>query len=159
MKYYYFNSVDDYQGLLDIINNNPDEKITIYIDCQGGDCHKGEMLIDVINKNKDRIKMICSGYIFSMGFTIFFSCKCKRKIFKHSLGLMHLSGKDFRVLENGKVEPKENDYFKALKNSKSSSIKFCKNIGITDEQIKRIKAGEDVFFYYKDLKKLLKNTQ
>ena len=137
-----------------------DENHTIYFSSNGGDLWLVEPIIKMINDNKERLEIIGVREISSSALSIFLGAKCKKSITKNTFATWHEPSFSFSVYSLSK--PRNRFYeFK-----KESIIKgFRKDIedeyrtwGVTDDELKRYKKGEDVYFGYERFKELINNT-
>lgn len=65
--------------------------ITFYLNSTGGLGSSACPIIDMINKNKDRVTIIATTYIASNAFNIFFKTKCKREVLDSTEGMAHMA--------------------------------------------------------------------
>lgn len=136
-------------------------QIKIYFTTAGGSISEAKILIDYINKlpKNYEIELIASAEISSSGFDIFFRTKCKKRIIKDTVSVLHLAQTWFR--SNEMLNKRSADVFihKELKKANERDLKFYLAIGIKPEEIKRMKTGKDIYLNYKRLKKILTKAQ
>ena len=158
MKSYYFTKTIDpesTQELMNFIEENEGD-LTIYLRCGGGEDWAREVMSDCMEKNKDRITLITNGYIYSNAFRLFFSFTGKRIVMGDTIGMFHQSSKKTDITESGK--PQYLDDIEAMKRDKIDhkiSLKWCKDIGLTDKEIRKFKRMDDVYFTEARLRELL----
>jgi len=159
MKYFYmYESTDDVDAnkFIEFINTNPDGELTVYINNYGGMNTGGWIMSDLINANKDRITLVAVGIIASNAFRVFFRAKCKRVIAPFTQGMMHFSSKKVTLCENG--GPLYFEDQEAIRNMKAEAPiteRWCKEIGMNEKEIRKMKRVEDVWFSTERLQELL----
>lgn len=144
--------------------NNADKTASrlkqIYIDSPGGQTAIYYIIQDIINSQSDKCTLIACGELHSAAFEMFYSVKCRKVILPFTFGMYHFATDEIQIDEKGK--PKEN-YAKArlenLKLTKNFTLNFCKKIGMNAIEIRRIKAGEDVYFQTDRLNYFLKQIR
>lgn len=156
MKYHFFEGEIDQENtnkLIDFINQNQEDEMTIYINSGGGSNFFTYAIINLLNQHKEKIKIIVSGCIYSNAFYIFFNFKGKRELLDEATGMFHYSGRDYRLTENGKIEYKS-DVFNLNEFKKKEKItdKFCADLGFNDKEMRKLRANNDVYFSKKDWK-------
>ena len=137
-----------------------DENHTIYFSSNGGDLWLVEPIIKMVNDNKERLEIIGVREISSSALSIFLGVKCKKSITKNTFATWHDAYFSFEVDSLSKPRNKFYEF------KKESIIKgFRKDIedeyrtwGVTDDELKRYKKGEDVYFGYERFKELINNT-
>ncbi len=131
--------------------------IVIYINTMGGDVYHAEVIIDIINNNKDNITLIASGEIYSAGFNIFFFSKCAKKLLPEALGMAHFAWSIFQFDESGKPSNDQDKFLMTeMKRSKDITIKRFEAIGLTPKEISKIKQSKECYFSNERLHELLK---
>lgn len=162
MDYFLLESIEnDTKDLIDFINKSDKKTIGIFIDCQGGCCHKTEAIINIINNNQHRIYLYSNGYLFSNAFYIFFKSSCyKKTLSDNSFGMYHLKRKDFKINQKGNFVYKEDKKeIQQWKENMEKEIIFLRNLGVSEEDIKKIERGEDVYFNKEQLSYFLKKQK
>ena len=157
-SFYFFSDTDpeDVQKAIEFINKI-EEKATIYITSNGGDCYAADVLLDTINENKDKLTLVASGKIMSSAFYIFFSAKCNKRIMEGTVGMYHYSGVSVRLTQSGAFDYEDDEaIIEGMKIEKEINDKWCKDLGMSDKEIKDIKKSKQVFFQYDRLLLLLK---
>lgn len=93
--------------LLSAINDIEGE-ITIYFGSQGGDCNEADVLLDVLDKNSDRLIIKPVWVIGSSAFNICYRTKCKVELLGDVWGMVHIASRitEFRDTLN----PDDFDY-------------------------------------------------
>lgn len=143
---------------IQLFNNNADE-YTIYFSSTGGSLEDANVIIDLINKNANKVTLIAYFSILSAGFDIFFKTKCKKEILSTAIGMYHLGVVEIDMSVNGKVayhsgvaQMKDN-----VKNQYPKALEFCKSLGFNDTELRKIKKGDDVYFIYDRLIEFMNN--
>lgn len=145
---------------IDAYNQNADEYI-IYFNSTGGFYEKGKCIIDLINKNASKTKLIAYFNISSSAFEIFFRAKCEREILNCAIGMYHLGTLEFDYNVNGKLAyhcgvAQRKDM---IENTYPETIAFCKQLGFTQSELRKFNKGEDVYFLSSRLQEFLNNTK
>ena len=161
IKVFYEVDIDTYffKELAELLSIK-DENHTIYFSSNGGDLWLVEPIIKMINDNKERLEIIGVHEISSSALSIFLGVKCKKSITKNTFATWHDASFSFSVDSLSKPRNKFYEF------KKESIIKgFRKDIedeyrtwGVTDDELKRYKKGEDVYFGYERFKELINNT-
>ena len=150
---------DFFKELADLLSIK-DENHTIYFSSNGGDLWLVEPIIKMINDNKERLEIIGVREISSSALSIFLGVKCKKSITKNTFATWHDASFSFSVDSLSKPRNKFYEF------KKESIIKgFRKDIedeyrtwGVTDDELKRYKKGEDVYFGYERLQEIINHT-
>ncbi len=143
------------KSFVSFVNEN-EGLITIYLDSNGGELPASQIIRDIINSEPERFTLIAVNAIRSSAFILFFSVKCKRRIFEDTTGLHHLMGRSARIMSNGvHSEEVERFEFKRLKDGHLAEVEFCESIGFSEKEAKSFGSGKDVFFTTKRLNELL----
>lgn len=141
------------QDLIDAINSQ--ENLTIYLNSDGGEVYEMEALLHLITENKDKIRLIGYGRLFSAAFELFFKAPCHKEILPLTVGMAHLSSCPMNIDERG--VPKDS-YGQMEANELVSlfeqSSSFYKKVGLTSKELKDLKAGKDVFLSSERMKHL-----
>lgn len=136
-----------------------DEEIIIYLDSPGGRLSYGEIILDVIDKYKDRITLIASGEIFSCAFNIFFFSNCKRKILTSAIGMAHYAW-SIAPTDGESIKGDINKFvIQSMKEDKVLYIAKLKEKGLSRKELKQIEDGHDCFFTTERLQELLDRQQ
>lgn len=124
------------------------ETLILYINCQGGEIPASEAIIDMINMNKDITELYGYGVLCSCAFEVFFKVECKKGLIGGVLGMYHQAIMDIQINEKTKSKEKiDGCKKKYLKNYiYPNTIEFCKKLKMSDQEIKEIKRGNDVWF-------------
>lgn len=134
----------------------PEKKKDIYISSPGGHVDVFQTITDIINSCPEQCNLIAVGEIHSAAFELFYSVKCERRILPFTFGMYHFAYDEILIDEHGKAKE---EYGKArlenLKLMRSHTFKFCRKIGMSDKEIKSIKAGKDVYFQAARLQQFL----
>ena len=155
MKYFYFNDLFEEnkttKDFIDFINENQDE-LTIFLNSGGGNSNIKQVLLDILNENKERIMLKASYFIGSNAFRLFFEFEGKKKIMDATYGMFHLTIMEVATLENNETVESDKMTKENMLNFYFETIKFCERIGMTEEEIQKIKEGKDVYFNNKRLR-------
>ena len=69
--------------------NSDSEKITIYLQSDGGYVCVCQVLLNIINNNKERFKLIGFESLSSAGFEFFVKAECEKELLPYTLGMIH----------------------------------------------------------------------
>jgi hypothetical protein len=139
--------------------NHDHQKIIIYLSCTGGEQWVSDIMVDVVNKNPERFEIIGAGHILSAAFCFFFDSRCKKRIMRGTIGMIHQGITDVSLNDN--LMPAYSldiACHKRLKNSYyPDGLDFIKRIGLNKKEIKKYKKGHDVYFQPDRLLELFNN--
>lgn len=149
-----------FDKLVDALNLLEDKKLlTVYFNSSGGSVDWMEAIIDVINQNQEKMQLIAFGEINSAAFDIFFRSKCDREILPETIGICHFSGAKVHMIDNKTPRnATSRSWVQWSEMFLESCVQFCKALGFTDNEINRMKKGEDLFFHTKRLIEFLNNS-
>lgn len=132
-----------------------DKNITIYFCTNGGGFQEGCVLADYINNSDLNIIFIGWWSINSTGFNIFFKLTCKRKLIDvHAV--LHLGSREVDTIEMSKNKSYDRFLIEEMDKGNHLKIKFYLSLGITNDEISEISAGEDVYINNDRLNEMLK---
>lgn len=161
MKVLYINGAihDIADNFFTEFNKVPDKsKMLIYISSDGGGHSNMLAIIDLINRNAERIELIAAGAIYSAAFNIFFRCRCKRTILEQTNGMAHYVQERYLIDQTGNgISDYDRFALKDLKRSKKAEIEIFKQIGLNARELKTIDIGKECYFTYERLKELLEH--
>jgi len=135
------------------------EHIQILFSSMGGGYNTMNMLIHYIKNSEKYIQLVGSGEISSAGFILFFSCGNNNKILDGSYSVIHLGTRsvETRDLMNNKTF--DNFASKMLLADNKSIIEWYSSLGVTYQELNRLKKGEDIYFDTNRLNEILKGVQ
>lgn len=143
--------------LIQVINQS-DEQIVIYFCSEGGDIFSEQIMIKLLSDYKERIILIGYGCLYSAAFYIFFKAECPTMLMPYTIGMAHQAVNVFNLNERGLPKTKQDKFhIESLKAQYKEGIDFGKNLGFTDEELKTIIDGDDLFLPYKRMLQLWKN--
>jgi len=141
---------------IDFVNCHQGEKITIYLDSNGGFNVSAQIFCDIINQSPDDFVMVAANSIRSAAFWLFFSVSCERKVLEGTTGICHISGNTVRVGSNGRIpDAIERFESESLALGVSSEIEFHSALGFTESEMETFKSGGDVFLSEGRLREVL----
>lgn len=152
-------NLDMLDRIVDCYNSiHPEESLDIYFASVGGDIAIVHAILDIIEKNKHRTRLIGYSHLFSSGFKLFFQARCAKQLLPYVDGMYHLS-KTFgvgltegAVVHNGEYE----NFLKKKIKSFPTLEDTSKYVDFTEDEIDRIKNNYDEFFTHARLEKMLK---
>ena len=161
MNYYFSGEInkDSVCDLINFLNDHP-EHVTIYLSSYGGDHHRTDVLIDIINNRSDKTKLIAINYIESSAFRLFFSVKCEKEIKDLTYGCFHQPYQDFTLSSTGLIYDEEEKYKKKrLKKIFQQVLLWAQSIGMNEKEIGKFTAGKDIYFSHGRLVELLQKQK
>lgn len=142
---------------IDFYNNNRGSLITVIIKTIGGDLKNSELIIEMINQNKNNTLHIISA--FSAGMLIAVKCKCKKQLSKYSMGMWHYGKWDIEIGDKGKPYYKQDACItKEFPRHKKNADLFAKEI-MTTKEFKKFKKDDDVYFGFKRMKQIFPDAK
>jgi len=136
-----------------------EENLIIYLNTPGGEVDSMNAIIDFINHNTERIELIGNWELSSAGFDIYMKSKCNKKLLQNTIGMAHYSSASVLVNENGELsDPYNQVRFDQLRSEKAKSLAFFKKLGLTANELKTIKAGQEQYFTYERMLELSSNS-
>jgi ATP-dependent protease ClpP protease subunit len=151
-------SSETVQELMDVMNtvilNN--SFLKIYINSEGGCISSEYILRDLIESYGHKTELIASGFIGSAAFSLFFMTKkVKKKILPTTEGMCHQVYRDGHILENNKVRQTAHVTASNEVLRKSRTEELLQLIELNEAQLNKFDEGEDIYFTYPDLVKIL----
>lgn len=138
--------------------NRIDEDIVIYLNSRGGYISTQEAIVDLINRNKNRITIIGYCELYSSAFDIFFKSKCKKILIPNTTGMVHLGSIDIQINENGRpLSIGDKFQLRQLKSTKIESLNYYRDLGLNNTEVSKVARNMDVYLDYKRLVELLNN--
>ena len=130
--------------------NSDSERITMYICSDGGWVCVCQVLLDIINKNKDRFKLIGFESLSSAAFEFFIKAECEKELMFKTLGMIHQSSRSVYLNDNLSVANTNNKAVmeRVKKYTKPDDLIFIKRLGLTQKELRAYNKGEDVYFQY-----------
>ena len=122
----------------------------------GGQTDAAEAIIDLVNKNLERIHIIFYGEVFSAGMMIFLKTKCKKSILPDTTGMYHYSWQQVAISEGGKPSDSYDIFtMKEMKKSKLRTLEYLKTTKLTEKEIKQVKSSKDLYISYERMLELI----
>ena len=130
--------------------NSDSEKITIYLQSGGGYVCVCQVLLNIINGNKDRFKLIGFESLSSAGFEFFIKAECEKELLYNTLGMIHQSSRSVYLNDdlNGSNENNKALIKRVKEYTKPNDDIFIKKLGLTPKEFNEYKKGNDVYFQY-----------
>ena len=130
--------------------NSDSEKITIYLQSDGGYVCICQVLLNIINGNKDRFKLIGFESLSSAGFEFFVKAECEKELLPYTLGMIHQHQR--KVTLNNNLKPTYSDgeafMIRVKKYKLPEDEIFIQKLGLTKKELRDYKKGDDVYFQY-----------
>lgn len=138
------------------VNTNKGIEKNIYLDSNGGKVFVMEIILDIINRNPDEFKIFAVEEIGSSAFILFLHVKCKRKLGMLTRGMYHLTSREIRLNSNGKGTYHHDEFqLKTPKLAYQRDLKIATKLGLTKDEMKRFKKGEEIYFDVNRIKQFL----
>lgn len=142
---------------MDFCNTYPEDECTIVINSGGGKTTLSEVVLSIINSNSGRFTLISAG-CYSAAFYIFYFAKCKKRIAKQSLGMIHSEYvRDLCMNAKGKTIYDEDRC--QVKNFKTCDGDLFVESFLTKTEMKKYKKGEEVYFTFKRMKEIFPDVE
>ena len=124
----------------------------IYLSTSGGENAALNLILDLINKNRNNTVLILNEVTASNGLVLYIMAECKKEIKQNSYGIAHLSSFETRITgyDMDSILSEEVEH---LKMTNKKLIKMYEDIGVGKKLIDRMKNGEDILLDYKFLKR------
>lgn len=139
--------------------NSDSEKITIYLQSDGGTVCICQVLLDIINKHKDRFKIIGFESLCSAGFEFFVKAECEKELLPYTFGMIHQADRKFYL--NNTLKPVSEcdkaSYERVKKYTIPEDEIFIKRLGLTPKELREYKKGNDVYFQYDRFTEVIDN--
>lgn len=152
-------SVDE--SMRDIVTNalNEEWEVTFYLNSHGGKSQFAYQIIDIINKNKDRVTLIAVLQIASAAFRIFFEVECKREILWETEWLAHMARMDVRMDGNKDIGSTDKWRVQQMKKQEGKKEKKLKLLWMSKKNRKLFLKGYDIYINTKKLHSMLKKHE
>lgn len=161
MKYLYIDGLINTENTSIICNflNDNDGEITIGLRTNGGESPLATFLIEILNQNKDRIKLIAINICFSSGMSIFNQFKGKRALVSGTIGMYHYGYIAIDINETLKPDGVgEKAKMKDLKGTRIEREKEAKQI-FNKKELKKFYKQQDVYLSFERMKQVFPNAE
>lgn len=148
MKFFYLEEIDreTIEWLYEVIWDNPDDEITILIDCSWWSVALMSPIIDVLNQYKDRITLK-SIFMASAGFHIFHSFEWNKLILPECQWVVHHQATELHIFwKDRKIRNMD-----ALVQWRYERSSICNNWNydfLTKDEKDRMDDGKDIYLDY-----------
>ena len=139
-------------------NLNPGETIHIFLSSEGGNVDCADAMSTLINRHAPVTTLTSYFRLESSAFDLFFRSKCYREVLPSVIGMIHLTTWGGEIKEGLKSVPRTEFIKEQMRKSLPESIQFYKSLGVTDAEIKRFRAGEEIYFGQDRLQRMLKRA-
>jgi len=129
-------------------------KIELYLTSQGGETPALMYILDFLNKNKDKVKLIANYGILSAGFFLFVHYEGEKEILPCTTGMLHTGSMTMDIHELKNKHGHENFYLKKKAIDDEFIISPIKD-KLTKDELRRYYKGEDVFVSEERLRQLI----
>lgn len=138
---------------------NQEWEVTFYLNSEGWRSKFAYQIIDIINKNKDRVTLIAILQIASAAFRIFFESECKREILWETEWLAHMARMSVRIDANKDIGSTDKWRVEEMKKQEKKEEKKLKILWMSKKNRKLFLQGYDIYINTKKLRKFLKNHE
>ena|ERR1035437_3500885 len=142
MKYYNWTEKIDavsFSKFTDFLNNNKDEKLTVYFQTVGGESGLSKALVSLFNKTVSHV--IVTGRVYSAGMNIILNLTTKLSLSTGVMGMIHFTILEDVVISSQKCKAVYTDdiwRIKNLKGFKKRTLKMAKK-NTNKKRAKKIK--------------------
>ncbi len=154
-------TISDFIDLMEEKIEKGEQHFVIYFESIGGEAIYGELLINYINevdsRNKYSVKVYAIWDITSSAFNIFFKLNCERDIIFGTFGIIHYATRDVDAVRIKNKNSSDSFFLENLEEIQKNDLIFYKTLGISEDELSRLKKGEDVYLNYNRLRELLNN--
>lgn len=130
--------------------NSDSENITVYLCSDGGLVCICQVLLDIINKHKDRFKIIGFESLCSAGFEFFVKAECEKEIMPYTFGMIHQAERRFHL--NNTLKPNNEGDKAAFERVRKYTVPddkiFIQRLKLNPKELREYKKGNDVYFQY-----------
>lgn len=138
---------------------NQEWEVIFYLNSEGWRSQFAYQIIDIINKNKDRVTLIAVLQIASAAFRIFFESECKREILGETEWLAHMARMSVRIDANKDIGSTDKWRVEEMKKQEKKEEKKLKILWMSKKNRKLFLQGYDIYINTKKLRKFLKNHE
>lgn len=161
MRYLLFNealNMENGQMILDFIQASPGP-VTLGLGSGGGMSSVGNFLINAFNNEKDRLTLVAMAGVYSTGFELFYGYAGPRKMTFGVRGMYHFSSQEIQIMANGRAAYDEGAcQLSSMKTDRERDLQFA-GMFMTDKELRRMKAGQDVFFDFERMKQIFPDAE
>lgn len=132
--------------------------LKIYLNSEGGSVYEQDAIVDFININKERVRLIGYGQLFSAAFNIFFKVECPRELIVDTIGMAHFCWTTVEIDQSGKPADDFNKFqAKEMKRTQDETVQFLKKVGLSTTEVNKIIKGKDIWISYPRMLQLFNN--
>lgn len=152
-------SVDE--TMRDLVTNtlNEEWEVIFYLNSHGWKSQFAYQIVDIINKNKDRVTLIAVLQIASAAFRIFFESECKREILWETEWLAHMARMDVRIDANKDIGSTDKWRVQEMKKQEKKEVQKLKMLWVSKKNRKLFLKGYDIYINTQKLQKMLKKHE
>lgn len=145
------------EAMRDIVTNalNEEWDVTFYLNSEWWRAQFAHQIVDIINKNKDRVTLIATLQIASAAFRIFFQSECKRSILDDTEWLAHMARMSVKMDWNKDVWSTDRWRIKEMWKEETKHVKELKKLWVSKKNRKLFLKWYDIYFNTKKLRKML----
>ena len=139
--------------------NSPDEEITIYLFSDGGCNSVCNVLLNIIENDRDRFKLFGYELLSSSAFEFFVKAECKKELMPLTIGMIHQGFRTVSINDNLKPSDRFNKEIieKTKRYAKNDDENFIQKLGLTPKELREYKKGNDVYFQYDRFLEIIDN--
>lgn len=154
-----FESVEELMEKIDGIISDDDAKVNVYFNTGGGDYNAGLVLIDYINRHKDKIKLTAVENISSTGFHIFYKTECEHEILDGLYSVMHLTTRSIETRNMRNARHLDAFFKEEMEKENADELEWFETLPLSNKDIKALETGEDIYLNTNKLRKILKHVE
>ena len=130
--------------------NSPDEEITIYLFSDGGCNSVCNVLLNIIENDRDRFKLFGYELLSSSAFEFFVKAECKKELMPLTIGMIHQGFRTVSINDNLKPSDRFNKEIieRTKRYAKNDDENFIQKLGLKPKELREYKKGNDVYFQY-----------
>jgi ATP-dependent protease ClpP protease subunit len=143
------------------IDGNVVYKRNIYFSSPGGSVSDAAILIDYINTSTEFVfELIGTWNLSSSGFNIFTLARCKKRLIEktNNFAVIHLFDRDVSTRDLKKKKSFERFMNSEMEKQNEKILDWYEQIGVTEDQLTEIRAGEDVLIDNQQLTEIIENS-
>lgn len=142
------------KGLLEFINQNDGQDITIGLNSNGGSTATALFLAHVLNMRKNLVTLIAISGIYSAAFDLFYRFKGTKILARGCRGMYHYSSIDIRY--GSSLRPDNEDERQKLKMLSIDRVAIeamCAEF-MTPTEMRRLRSNKDVWFDFERMREI-----
>lgn len=146
------------EKIFEILRNDPGQ-ISISIRSNGGSKMCNRIVLNALNENKDRVKLVAFGGVYSAAFVLFYFFEGKKAMVPGTTGMYHQSSVNLALSSRGQIDGQE-DRLVQDENRRQYNIErgFASSF-MTKSELKTFCSNRDVYFSFERMKEIFPNVE